>query len=376
MVPGTPGSARASRPRPLCELEIQATMHAMVVAKPLRIIIVDDSSLVRQLLRCGLEAVGGFEIVAEASDGMTAQTVIAQHRPDAVTMDVLMPMRGGLETIRAILAVQRIPIIVVADPSGGTDALAVEALAAGAVDVFAKPKHGFTEQAAQVLAGLLRAAVRAHATPSNIAAVAPLAPRAARSSHRNIACIGIVASTGGPRTLVQLLEAVKMRTTPIAIVQHTTSGFGPAFADWLGRTIGRPTPLARAGQVLRLGDIVVAPDDCHLEIGRGGTLRLEPPTAAERMFPSGDRLLHSIATTYGIRGAGIVLTGLGTDGADGLRAIGELGGATAIQTPETAVVSGMPSAAASKCPLAMIGAIHELSAWIDQCVTPADPRPL
>lgn len=348
----------------------------MVVAKPLRIIIVDDSSLVRQLLRRGLEAQGGFEIVAEASDGMTAQTVIAQYRPDAVTMDVLMPMRGGLETIRAILAVQRIPIIVVADPSGGTDALAVEALAAGAVDVFAKPKHGFTEEAALALAGLLRAAIRTQATPSNITAAAPLAPRSTRSTHRNIACIGIVASTGGPRTLVQLLEAVKMRTTPIAIVQHTTSGFGLAFADWLGRTIGRPTPLARAGQVLRPGDIVVAPDGCHLEIGRGGTVRLEAPSTAERMFPSGDRLLHSIATSYGARGAGIVLTGLGSDGADGLRAICELGGATAIQAPETAVVSGMPGAAASKCPIAMIGAIHELSAWIDQCVAPSDPRPM
>ncbi len=347
----------------------------MVVAKPLRIIIVDDSSLVRQLLRRGLEALGGFEIVAEASDGMTAQTMIAQYRPDAVTMDLLMPMRGGLETIRAIVAVQRIPIIVVADPSSDANALVVEALAAGAVDVFAKPKHGFTEAAAQVLAGMLRAAVRTRTTPTNVAAVAPLVPRSTRSNHRNIACIGIVASTGGPRTLVQLLEAVKMRTTPIALVQHTTSGFGPAFAEWLGRTIGRPTPLARAGQVLRLGDIVVAPDDWHLEIGRGGTVRLEAPSPNERMCPSGDRLLRSIAATYGARGAGIVLTGLGTDGADGLRAICEIGGATAIQAPETAVVSGMPGAAASKCPIATIATILELSAWIDQCVAPGDARP-
>lgn len=350
----------------------------MTVAKPLRIIIVDDSSLVRQLLRRGLEAQGDFEIVAEASDGLTAQAVIAQHRPDAVTMDVLMPLRGGIETIRAIIAVQRIPIIVVADPTGSATALAVEALAAGAVDVFAKPKHGFTEAAAQALASLLRTAVRAQLASTNQPVGVPIATRPTRSSHRNIACIGIVASTGGPRTLVQLLEAVKMRTSPIAIVQHTTSGFGPAFAEWLGTTIGRPTPLARAGQVLRPGDIVVAPDDCHLEIGRGGAIRLEPAGPSERMFPSGDRLLYSIAASYGARGAGIVLTGLGSDGAEGLRAIGESGGATAIQAPATAVVTGMPSAAANKWPTAMLAAVSELSAWIDQAVqavAPTDVRP-
>jgi two-component system chemotaxis response regulator CheB len=335
----------------------------MPTGKPLRIVIVDDSSFVRQLLRRGLEAVGGFEIVAEASDGIAAEAVITQHRPDAVTMDVLMPMRGGLETIRAIVAVQRIPIVVVADPGAGQRALAVEALAAGAVDVFAKPKNGFTEEAARELAILLRAAARPRATPSALAA-AP--PRSTRITHRNVACIGIVASTGGPRTLAALLEAVKMRNVPIAIVQHTTSGFGPAFADWLGRTIGRPTPMAVDGYALRPGDILVAPDDYHLEITTAGTVALLPPTAKERMCPSGDRLLRSIAESYGTRSAGLVLTGLGADGADGLRCIAEVGGATAVQAPETAIVAGMPNAAASRVPNAAVGTVADLSTWIDQ----------
>ncbi|HPH69347.1 MAG TPA: chemotaxis protein CheB [Kofleriaceae bacterium] len=338
----------------------------MSTTKPLRIVIVDDSSFVRQLLRRGLEAVGGFEIVAEASDGIAAEAVITQHRPDAVTMDVLMPMRGGLETIRAIVAVQRIPIVVVADPGASQRAFAVEALAAGAVDVFAKPKNGFTEEAARELAILLRAAARPRNTPGAFAAATPTPPRSTRITHRNVACIGIVASTGGPRTLAALLEAVKMRNVPIAIVQHTTSGFGPAFADWLGRTIGRPTPMAVDGYALRPGDIIVAPDDFHLEITSAGTVALLPPTVKERMCPSGDRLLRSIALSYGARSAGLVLTGLGADGAEGLRTIAEAGGATAVQAPETAIVAGMPNAAASRVPHASVGPVAELSAWIDQ----------
>jgi two-component system chemotaxis response regulator CheB len=256
------------------------------------------------------------------------------------------------------------PIVVVSDARGGVAELMVQAIAAGAVDVFVKPPRGFDEIAATQLAAVLRNAARARLRkPPRAATSPPLRPDDVVRRLATASVIGIVASTGGPPVLRQLIAALPPAfPVPIAIVQHTAIGFTQALASWLRESTRAPVDVGRAGQALR--GVVIAPDEHHMEVTRAGEIVLHraPPVRGHR--PSGTILLQSLAA-HGRGAVGIVCTGMNDDGAVGLAALEAAGGVALVEDPQGAMIDSMPRAAiaATRAPVvASVARIAELLA--------------
>jgi two-component system, chemotaxis family, protein-glutamate methylesterase/glutaminase len=337
-----------------------------------RVLIVDDSPFVREVLRLGLSRYADIEIIGEASDGKRAEKMVSELRPDVVTMDVVMPMVGGIDAIRRIMARHPTPIVVVSDVGEDHKHLTLQAMEAGAIDTFAKPRAGFDDAAADELAALLRAAARVRVRQR--ARTADPAAARALARPRRIDCIGVVASTGGPQTLRRMLtELAPMRgraLPPIAIVQHTAVGFTGALTSWLARYCDVDVVMAQDGKRIEAGTIVVAPDDRHLEVLPGGLARLSAGPKLGGHRPSGTLLLRSLARAYGAGAAGVVLTGMGNDGADGARAIEDAGGLVMVESPEAAIIDGMPRAALQATQAAVVAPAIELARLFCRRVEP------
>jgi two-component system chemotaxis response regulator CheB len=319
-----------------------------------RVVIVDDSSLVRGLLREALSDLPGMEVVGEAADGLAALAVIKRLRPDVVTMDVLMPIMGGPESIRRVMAECPTPIVVFA--AAQTDQrLAWQALEYGAAEVFAKPTSGLDPATVASLAAALRRAAGARVGRRTI----PAAPRARLSSSasaggRPVAALGIVGSTGAPQVLQQILRALPADFPwPIAIVQHTLRGFTESLVSWLANYTSLDIDVATQGRELRRGLVLVAPDDAHLEIDGQGRAQLDSGPGVDGHRPSATVLLRSLAASFGPRAAGLVLTGMGRDGAEGAGAIEAGGGLMLVEEPSTAMLASMPGEALHRAPRAV-----------------------
>jgi two-component system chemotaxis response regulator CheB len=311
----------------------------------IRVLIVDDSALIRAALGAVLSVQPDMEVVGEAGDGMTAVALAAQLRPDVITMDLLMPMMDGAEAILRILKQSPAGVLVVAGDTGGAEGPALRDLARGALEFFRKPPEGLDERSAHQLLAAVRRVARAWRSVAGSRSLRN--PTPVRPS--DVAAIGIVGSTGAPRVLRDLVHGLPSDfPTPIVVVQHTERGLVPALVDWLACGSVLPVRLARAGDVLVPGRVLVAPDDMHVEVALGGRLDLRQGDAVDGFRPSGTVLLHSLAATFGHRALGLVLSGMGTDGAAGLGAIYAAGGTAVVEDPATAVVAGMPDRALSR----------------------------
>jgi two-component system, chemotaxis family, protein-glutamate methylesterase/glutaminase len=314
-----------------------------------RVLIVDDSPFIREVLREGLSQYPDIEIVGEASDGKRAERMVMDLRPDVVTMDVVMPMVGGMDAIRSIMTRCPTPIVVVSDVQGDHNLLSLQAMEAGAIDTFAKPRAGFDHAAAGKLADLLRAAARIRVSSrAKTADPVNAARRPLRQRARRVEFVGIASSTGGPQTLRRFLQELCRQgegVPPIAIVQHTAVGFAGTLTSWLDSYAGFSVCMAQEGKRVDPGTIVVAPDDRHLEILPGGLVHLSDGPKLGGHRPSGTMLLQSLARSFGSGAAGVVLTGMGSDGAEGSRAIEDQGGVVFVEDPATAIIDGMPRAA-------------------------------
>ncbi len=316
-----------------------------------RVVIVDDSPLVRGLLREALSEQPDLQVVGEAGDGLAALRLIKQARPDVVTMDVLMPIMGGPEAIRRVMQECPTPIVVFAAARADQN-LAWQALESGAAEVFAKPTAGLDAVTVANLAAALRRAASARVArrPAFEPAPAPR-PHAVRA---HTAVIGIVGSTGAPRVLQAILSALPASFPwPIAIVQHTLRGFADSLAKWLAGYTALRVELARNGTELKRGTVLVAPDDAHLEIQSKGRVHLNPGPSVDGHRPSATVLLRSLASAYGIRAAGLVLTGMGRDGAEGAAAIDAARGLMIVEEPRTAMLPSMPGEALGRVPSAI-----------------------
>ncbi|HVE97807.1 MAG TPA: chemotaxis-specific protein-glutamate methyltransferase CheB [Mycobacteriales bacterium] len=346
------------------------------------VVLVDDSRVQRRFLRSALEATPEFEVVGEARNGREAVAMVERLGPAAVLMDLELPVMNGIEAIERIMASRPTPIVVYSafvDEEHSTNAM--EALAAGAVDVFAKPtwgEGGRLDEYADEIRRRLRVAARvrvithprgrlrapaAAATPTAAPAKAlpqahprrtdpkPASPRrtaaqppvAVRTVTTQLVAIG--ASTGGPQALATVLAHLPAGFEPaVLVVQHMAEGFIPGLVSWLDGLIPLPVVQGESGRRLQSGTVTVAPSGLNLLVR--DRLRVVCEPAPERQFhvPGIDASFESIAEAVGAQSVGVLLTGMGRDGAQGLKAMRDCGAVTIGQDEATSAVYGMPQA--------------------------------
>jgi two-component system, chemotaxis family, protein-glutamate methylesterase/glutaminase len=320
----------------------------------IRVLVVDDSTVVRMILVNMLQSVPGFDVVGEALDGIEAVEMTALLRPDVVTMDIRMPRMNGIEATRQIMRTTPTPIVVVATSIHEADLnIAFAAIEAGALTVVEKPK-GLSPEDFLPVRDQLITTVRLMSDVQVVTLwgggrreVHPSAP--AGATGRAITRPGVIvmgASTGGPGILHEILRELPADfSIPIALVQHITSGFGQGFAQWLNSVTALQVRIAREGDRLQPGSVLIAPDDAHLQLMKGGYIHLDgsPPVSARR--PSVTCLFESAARSFGAASLGIILTGMGDDGVDGLAMLRRYGGRVIAQNEESCIVFGMPKVA-------------------------------
>lgn len=339
----------------------------------IRILIADDSTLVRTVLRDLLARDPELEVVGEAGDGRSAVELTARLRPDLVIMDVMMPVLDGIEAVAAIMAATPTPILMLSantDPQDSRSAFS--AIRFGALDVMAKPA-GISGAAGPELAEQLVAKVRSlsrirvmhHFRPNRPAP----APPATAAGQRRILAIG--ASTGGPRAILKLLKELPANfPAAVLVVQHIADGFAPGFAEWLDREVPLPVQLARAGEPLPRGRVLVAPNGVHLTVGdRSVQLSQSPPLHSCR--PAVDALFGSLAESgLAAETVGVILTGMGNDGAAGLKRLREQGAYTLAQNEASSAVYGMPKVAIDSGAVDRVLALADLPEAIKPLFTP------
>lgn len=334
-----------------------------------RVVVIDDSPLSAEVLRSVIEEDPRLEVAAIGHDGLRAIELNRTLRPAVITMDVHMPRMNGLEAVERIMATSPTRILLVTEDTA--QGLPFEALRRGAMDLLRRPA---ARTAFGVIAGnelrqriLLLAQVPLVRPRSRVGfRPAPPSPRSNPLSPRApLAVLGVAASSGGPAALAAFLSALGPGfPLPILIVQHLALGFVAGLATWLERVSGLRTRVATEGARLSPGEVLLSPDDAHLGLERHGQVRLDrgPPIDGHR--PSATHLFSSLAKVYGDSAAAVVLTGMGRDGAAGVRNLRAAGARLFVQDERSSVVFGMPRAAAEADPSAELGTPEELAARI------------
>ncbi len=337
----------------------------MAGRKPIRVLVVDDSAVVRRTMAELIDAAPDLEVMATANDPFQAAERIRQEIPDVVTLDVEMPRMDGITFLRRLMAQRPVPVIVCSSLVGeGTETM-MAALEAGAVDVIQKPAVAtkrFLEESAIRIQDAIRAAALAKLSPRR-----PARPRrpvqrpaAAAMAKTTQTVVAIGASTGGTEALRFLLEAMPPYAPPIVIVQHMPAGFTKAFAQRLDATTEICVREAADGDSVLRGQALIAPGNLHTRLTRSGAayrVVVEDGPLVSRHRPSVDKLFHSVAEVAGANAIGVIMTGMGNDGAAGLKAMRAAGALTLGQDEASCVVYGMPKEAAKmgavmrECPL-------------------------
>ncbi|MGM0586588.1 MAG: protein-glutamate methylesterase/protein-glutamine glutaminase [Pseudomonadota bacterium] len=314
-----------------------------------RVVAVDDSRLMRGLIRAALEAEGDLEVVGLAGDVAEGRQVIRETDPDVVTLDVEMPGMNGLEFLEKIMTLRPMPVVMVSSLTAEGAETTLAALQIGAVDAVRKPEGAAPMEAfGRALREKVRMAARARVRRRPAAAAQPARAALATRGGWKRGLVAIGASTGGVGALAELLEGLPPDLPPVVITQHMPEGYTVRFARRLREKLGRDVDEAREGETLAPGMVRIAPGDRHLEVSvaaRRFVTRVgsAPPVSGHR--PSVDVLFGSVARAAGPGAVGAILTGMGRDGAAGLRAMRGAGAATLGQSAKTCVVYGMPRAA-------------------------------
>jgi two-component system chemotaxis response regulator CheB len=317
--------------------------------------VVEDSLVIQGLLRMIIEADPRLEVCAVCPSGEAAIAALSDVDPDVISMDIRLPGMDGLEATRIIMSRSPKPIVVIADAvEDASLRISMNALRSGALSVVEKPAgfgHAHHAEIADTICTQLYImsqvpVIRQRPPRPRAALPGPVfgAARGRPGSTPSIAAI--VASTGGPAAIARVLGALPADLPiPILVVQHMGAAFMPGFAAWLDGIVPMRVGIAVAGETPMPGRVYIAPGDQHLTLAPDGTLRLgrEPPVNSQR--PSGTVLFQSLAQLCGPRGLGVLLTGMGEDGAEGLLAMRRSGALTLTEDDTTAVVYGMPQAA-------------------------------
>ncbi|NEU11172.1 chemotaxis-specific protein-glutamate methyltransferase CheB [Methylobacterium sp. BTF04] len=353
--------------------------------------LVEDSLVVRQLL---IHIVGRdprLTVVAAVASGEEALATLATARPDVISMDIRLPGIDGLETTRRIMAERPTPIVVVADAIEDSSLrISMNALRAGALSVVEKPvattHAGYDAVATEICTQLrIMAAVpvirrrpigaewAGRVAGSTISASS--APTFAWTKAEPPSVLAVAASTGGPPALAKVIGGLPTTfPLPILVVQHMGPAFMEGFAAWLNGVVALPVALARDGERAEAGRVYVAPGDRHLELSGGGILRISDAAPISGQRPAATALFRSLARHAGRRGIGVLLTGMGEDGATGLLDMRNAGAVTVAEDESTAVVFGMPAAAIRMAAAGAILPLDRIAAHLGRIAVP-EPRP-
>ena len=328
------------------------------MSERIRVLVVDDSALMRKLIPAILARDPSIEVVGTAMDGAFALKKIEELRPDVVTLDLEMPRMDGIETLRLIMRRAPLPVILFSTHSKEGAYSTLKALALGAVDFIAKPTDaavGHLETIADQLIEKIKVAKRVvgRKLPPAVVALDPIGQKKAGHSAlppNRIIAIGI--STGGPNALQFVLSQIPADfPASILIVQHMPEGFTEMFAKRLDECCALEVQEAKSGDLLLAGRALICPGNRHMMVRRmprGDMAVLSDGQPVNGHRPSADVLFHSVAQEFGPSVVGVIMTGMGEDGAEGLGAIKAAGGVTLAQSEDTCVVPGMPRAAIVK----------------------------
>ena len=340
----------------------------------IRVLCVDDSALVRGLMTEIINSQPDMEVVATAPDPLVARELIKRHNPDALTLDVEMPRMDGLDFLEKLMRLRPMPVVMVSSLTERGGEITLRALELGAIDFVTKPKLGirdglleYTEIIADKIRAASRAKLRAPAPHAPAAAPAP-ALRRPLSSSEKLVIVG--ASTGGTEAIREVLQPLPPDSPAILITQHMPAGFTRSFAQRLDALCAVTVREAVHGERVLPGHVYLAPGgDTHMRLGRSGAnyvIELDASEPVNRHRPSVDVLFNSAAVAAGKNAIGVILTGMGKDGAAGMLAMRRAGAHTIAQDEASCVVFGMPREAIA------IGAAEEvvsLSAMSERILT-------
>lgn len=310
----------------------------------IRVVIADDSQVARDVLREILGRDGDIEIVGEATNGREAVELAKRLSPQLITMDLNMPVMDGLSAIAEIMHTKGVPILVISDRSDAQTAY--QALEVGALEVMPKPSLDEADgerllERIHLLAGVTVI------TRLRRRGLTPLPPSTHPNTERGLPrnfqrVVAIACSTGGPQALLRLLRPLPATfPAPIVIAQHISHGFIGGMAEWLSSLCAMPVSVGVEGELLCPGHIYLSPSEANLSVSPRHRFQLKPSPETALYHPSCDTLLQSVADVYGADAIGVILTGMGRDGVNGIRDIYQAGGTTLAQDEASSVIYGM-----------------------------------
>jgi two-component system chemotaxis response regulator CheB len=338
---------------------------------PVRVVVVDDSAIVRKLLVDGLKGEPGIEVVGTAADPFQARDLIVRLEPDVITLDIEMPRMDGLSFLRKLMEHRPMPVIIISSLTQRGSVTAIEALRAGAIDVI--PKPGGPYSIGEITQILRR----------KILGIREWAPRAARTQDTGPSpavsfehvrpghgLIAIGASTGGPQAIEALLTRLPAECPPIVIAQHMPVHFTRTYAERLDKICPMQVVEASDRQVVQSGVAYVAPGDRHMLIERDGVrlvVRLSDAPVVHHQRPAVDVLFHSIAKLRAVKVVALLLTGMGQDGAEGMVDLRGHGAETIAEDEQSCVVFGMPREAIARGGASHVASLLRMPSLIADC---------
>jgi len=316
--------------------------------KKIRVLCVDDSALVRSLMKEIINSQPDMEVVAVAPDPLVARELIKQHDPDVLTLDVEMPRMDGLDFLERLMRLRPMPVVMVSSLTERNSEVTLNALELGAVDFVTKPRLGLRDgllEYTELIADKIRAAAKSR--PRRMEAAKPGGTRRLVmpfATTEKVVLIG--ASTGGTEAIRQVLQPLPTNSPAIMITQHMPAGFTRSFVQRLNSLCSLTVHEAEHGQRVLPGNVYLAPGGvAHMKVVRSGAnyvVELDPSEPVNRHRPSVDVLFYSAAEVVGRNAVGVILTGMGKDGAQGLLAMKQAGAVTMAQDEASSVVFGMP----------------------------------
>jgi len=332
----------------------------MTHKQKIRVLIVDDSAIARDMLERGLSMDSEIEVVGKASDAFSARDRIVFLKPDVITLDIEMPRMDGIEFLKRLLPQYPVPVVVVSAVTAEGSRRAMEALEAGAIEVVAKPDAKNREGLSIMLSELaekIKDAAKAdivklrrsqNGIQTKVADHKPRAPKASPGTRTENRIIAIGASTGGTTALNTIIPQFPADMPGVVLVQHMPPVFTRLFAEALDKISNVEVREAKNGDIVRTGLVLVAPGDFHMTVHKHGLewrIECKSGDKVSGHRPSVDILFNSVATAAREKGIGLILTGMGRDGADGLLAMRRAGARCFAQNEESSVVFGMPKEA-------------------------------